>query len=102
MEYCGLDISNKSIAICVVNETGQIELESQCATEMSAIRKALKMHKRLKCVVEASPLAETICNWVEEIGHKIDILDVRQAKVVTATKKKTDRLDASKLAQLCR
>lgn len=100
--YCGLDVSNKSIAICVVNEEGAIERECMSGTTAEGLRGALRGYKGLRCVVEASPLAETICTWVEGAGQVIDILDVRQAKAVTASKKKTDRLDARKLAQLCR
>ena len=39
---------------------------------------------------------------MESAGHHVEILDVRQAKVITHSKKKTDKLDARKLAQLCR
>lgn len=100
--YCGLDVSNKSIAICIVDERGEIVVEFESVTEGVKVERALRGYKLTKCVVEASPLAETVCEWVEAAGHEVDILDVRQAKVVTATKKKTDRLDARKLAQLCR
>jgi transposase len=102
MKYCGLDVSNKSTAICVVNEVGVIEYECSVDTSAAGLKAGLRSFKGLKCVVEASPLAETICGWMEGLKHQIDILDVRQAKAVTATKKKTDRLDARKLAQVCR
>lgn len=100
--YCGLDISNKSTSICIVNEEGKLEHESSCETNAKGLKEALKKYKGVRCVVEASPLAETICLWVEAAGQEIDILDVRQAKAVTATKKKTDKLDARKLAHLSR
>lgn len=102
MKYCGLDVSNKSIAICVVDQTGKIEFEGSALTQASDLKHALKGFNELQCVVEATALAETICDWIEAIGHKIEILDTRQAKAITATKKKTDRIDAQKLAQLCR
>ena len=53
-------------------------------------------------MTEAGPLAESVCLMVEELGHTIAILDPRRAKAVTATRRKTDRLDAEMLAQLCR
>lgn len=100
--YCGLDVSNKSTSICVVSKEGKVLIETAVETNFKGLRGALKQHKGLRCVVEASPLAETICCWVEQLGHTIEILDVRQAKLITATKKKTDKIDARKLAQLCR
>ena len=101
MNNCGLDVSLKSIAICIMNERGQIIKEKTCDMSQESLRANLKGFKKLKCVVESSALAETICVWVEELGYKINILDARQAKVVTASKKKTDKLDARKLARLC-
>lgn len=102
MKYCGLDVSNKSTSFCIVDKEGRIEAEGAVLTSMKELQKAIGKYEELRCVVEASPLAETVCCWVEECGHSIDILDVRQAKAVTATRKKTDKLDARRLAQVCR
>ena len=101
MKYCGLDASLKSIVICVVDKQGQIVNEQVSEMSEESLRSRLKGFKRLECVVESSPLAEVICEWVEGMGHTINILDARQAKVITASKKKTDKLDARKLARLC-
>lgn len=100
--YCGLDVSNKSTAMCVVDESGNVVKELFVPTTSTALKKSLKEYKELRSVVEASPLAEKIVKIVEEAGHSIEILDVRQAKIISATKRKTDKLDARKLAQMCR
>lgn len=100
--YCGLDVSNKSTSICVINEAGEIVFEKEVSTKAKQLMQALKGFKELECVVESAPLAERLCEVVEECGHKIDIIDARHAKAVTQTSKKTDRLDAQKLAQVCR
>lgn len=52
------------------------------------------------CVVESSPLAETVCKWVEELGGKVEIVDSRHTKAILCGKKKTDRIDARVLAEL--
>lgn len=100
--YCGLDVSDESTAICIMDAKGNIVHEAEVETELSAYCTALKNYKGVKCVVEASPLAETVCDWVEAVGGEIDILDPRKAKAVIKSKKKTDPLDAQKLAQLVR
>jgi len=100
--YCGLDVSNKSTAVCVVNASGRVVKQLQTSTTERGLREGLKEYKGLRCVVEAGPLAESICNFVEKVGHKIEILDPRRAKAVTSGKRKTDKLDAEKLAQVCR
>jgi transposase len=99
--YCGLDISIKSIQVCISNENREVIEESKCATDEQALRVLLKRHKKLMCLVEASPLAEWVCSVVEECGHRITIICPRRAKGVMSTKKKTDRIDARNLAELC-
>lgn len=100
--YSGLDISNKSIATCIVNLRGKVLRETTTEMSLSGLEEALSGKGKLKCVVEASPLAETVCRWVESLGHEVEILEPRRAKAVTGGKRKTDRLDAEKLAQVCR
>ena len=102
MGYCGIDLGVKSTSICVLDEERGILLEESVDTEVATIRGALKGFKGLRCVVEAAPLAEWLCVVVEGTGHGIDIIDPRQAKVITHSKKKTDRVDARKLAELAR
>ena len=100
--YCGIDLSNESTSICVIDEDGALVSETEIPTEEEAVRRFFGKFKELRCVVEATALAEWMCGIVEESGHGINIIDPRQAKAVTHTKKKTDRIDARKLAQLAR
>jgi transposase len=100
--YCGLDVSNKSTAICVIDEAGTILCELTVATEVGVIVKGLRGFGKVRCVIEASPLAESLATGVERAGHIVELLDTRQAKIITHSKKKTDKFDARKLAQLCR
>jgi len=103
--YCGLDVSNKSIVFCIVDEKGEVLRRDVTTVTTAGLRDAfrnLPKKDELRCVTEAGPLAESVCLMIEELGHAIAILDPRRAKAVTATRRKTDRLDAEMLAQLCR
>ena len=55
--------------------------------------------ERLRCLLEASPLAEWVAGVVEGLGHEAVVIDTRKATGVIRTKKKTDRLDARNLAK---
>ena len=100
--YCGIDISSKFCSICIIDENRQVVKECTVATDGESLREALHGLQDLTCVVEASPLAEWICEQVEIDNHKIHILCPRQAKAVTATLKKTDKRDAKNLAEVCK
>ena len=53
-------------------------------------------------VVEACPMAEWVCQLLDGFGHEAVIIDARRARAVISSKTKTDKIDAPKLAQLCR
>ena len=100
MNYCGIDLASKLSAVCVLNQQGTIVREQMVATEERTLRAALAGLGRLRCVVEAAPLAEWIVQVLEEQGHEGIIIDPRRAKAVIQTKNKTDKLDARNLAKL--
>ena len=99
--YCGIELSDKSVQICIIQGNRQVVAEVETKTSAAGIRKALKGYRGLECVVEASPLAEWLCGEVEKLGHKITIVCPRRAKAVLSgqTRKKTDKRDARGLAE---
>lgn len=102
MNYCGIDLASKASALCVMDETGAILWEEEIATDTDGLRTRLGGAERLKCVVEASPLAEWTAQTLEELGHEAVIIDARRAKALVCTKKKTDRINARDLANMAR
>lgn len=100
--YCRLDLSTKSTSICVLNSDGEKVLEKEVVTDEREIVNALNGFKELMCVVESAPYAEWMCSVVEEAGHKIEIIDARHAQALMKQGKKTDRIDAEVLSQICR
>lgn len=102
--YCGIDLGNKKTSICVIGSNRQVVKEVETATNTEGIRRVLKSYRKLTCIVEAAPLAEWLCNEVEQLGHEITIVCPRKAKIALSgqNKKKTDKRDARALAELCR
>jgi len=100
MTYCGIDLASQASAVCVLNEQGGILREQMVATEEGDLQTALDGLGRLRCVVEAAPLAEWVAQMLEELGHEVIVIDPRRAKAVIQTKNKTDKLDARNLAKL--
>lgn len=92
MNYCGIDLASKTSAFCVMDETGAILREEEIPTDADGFRTRLGGLESLKCVVEASPLAEWAAQTLEELGHD----------AVVCTKKKTDRINARDLANMAR
>lgn len=97
--FCGIDLGTRASAICVVDNNKKVIREwSGKNTELARVIK--QYCPNVLCVVESSPLAETVCKWIEELGGKIEIVDSRHTKAILCAKKKTDRIDAKVLAEL--
>ena len=102
MNYCGIDLASKASALCIMDAQGEIIEEYEIPTDEDGIRARMGKTPTLRCVIEASPLAEWMARQVERYGHEARIIDPRRAKAVLCTKKKTDRINARDLAQMGR
>lgn len=100
MLYVGLDIHNKHITLCVLNDTGQIVHRGQVRAVNQMMRILEMLPERFEVCYEAS------CGY----GHYHDLLRPLAARVLVAhpgqlrlifrSKDKNDRKDAERLAKL--
>lgn len=102
MNYCDIDLANKSSAVCITDQAGKVVFERVIPTDEDGLRQRLKAWPPMRCVLEASPLAESTAYRVEQLGHEAVMIDPRRAKALIKTKKKTDKLDARTLAKMAR
>ncbi|MEX1244832.1 MAG: IS110 family transposase [Thermoanaerobaculia bacterium] len=100
MENCGIDVAMKSSSVCILDRRGGVVLEQVVSSDEAGLASVLKARGRMRCVLEAGPLAEWISRLLEQMGHEAIIIDARKAAGVIRTKKKTDRLDARNLARM--
>jgi transposase len=98
MEYfAGFDVGVKTTAICVVDATGSVVLETTVATEPEAIRCALEGYAdRLRRVGhEAGALPPWLHRGLERLGLKMVLLETRHVHAaLKAQRNKTDKNDA--------
>lgn len=102
MEHCGIDVATKSSSICITDNRGAVLLERVVTTDEPGLQAVLKCRRRMRCALEAGPLAEWLSGIIEGLGHKAIVIDARKARGVIRTKKKTDKLDARNLAKMSR
>ncbi|MBA2634421.1 MAG: IS110 family transposase [Chloroflexi bacterium] len=100
MENCGIDVAVKSSSVCILDKRGAVLLEQVVSSNEVGLASVLKGRRRMRCVLEAGPLAEWISELLEQMGHEAVVIDARKATGVIRTKKKTDRLDARNLARM--
>ncbi len=100
--YCGIDLASKTSAMCVMDGKGEVVWEQMVLTKEDDLYTEFGRWRRLRIVLEASPLAEWMARLLEALNHEVVVIDPRRAKAVICTKKKTDKLDARNLARMAR
>jgi transposase len=103
--YAGLDVSDKSTAVCVIDAAGVVVSEASVETEPVAIARALKPYRRVLSRVAHESGAKAPWLQKELVRRRFPIvcLDARAASgVLAAQRNKTDKNDARALAQLVR
>lgn len=103
--YAGLDVSDKSTHVCVVDGSGVVVWSRACATDPDVIARTLKARAKglVRVVLETGPLSAFLYHGLTERGIPVICVCARHAKgVLSARVNKSDPHDAEGLAQMAR
>jgi len=103
--FTGIDVSLRSVSICVVDESGTIKMECKAVAEVEAIVAALRKFSAEIGQVgfEAGTLTQYLTYGLRKAGFEVVCMEARQvAASLAAMRNKTDRNDARGLAQILR
>lgn len=105
MFYAALDISLRSVAICIIDHDGKICLERSVRSDVSDVLLGLAgfgepIHQ---VGFEAGALTQPITYGLTEAGYDVVCMKARQvAAALSAMRNKTDKHDARGIAQILR
>ena len=103
--YVGLDVSQMTTAICVVDQQGGRCWRGSCATDPSAIAALVRRHAGpdAKVGVETGSMTPWLVHGLRGAGVAVECLDARRVKAALQMRlNKTDQNDAEGLAQVVR
>jgi transposase len=101
--YAGLDLATKTSRVCVVDDSGKVIKEATLHMTENYLEEFFQKLPCERCIIEAAPLAEHIVKRLSTVSNcEFIIVDPRDAKKAVKRGKKTDKIDAQGLAQLCR
>lgn len=103
--YAGLDVSLRSVAVCIVDEKGKMVLERSVPFEIADIEACLRSWPNpLKQVgFEAGAMSQHLFFGLKEAGFDVVCMEARQVNAaLSAMRNKTDRTDARGIAQILR
>jgi transposase len=103
--YAGLDVSDKTTHVCVVEGAGGLVWRGECATDPEVLAKTLRRHAPglVRVVLETGPLSAFLYHGLVERDVPVVCICARHAKgVLSVRSNKSDVHDAEGLAQLAR
>src|SRR5215216_2457176 len=103
--YVGLDVSQKTTAICVVDEQGKRLWRGVCATDPGSISARISQHAGVdaKVGIETGSMTPWLVHGLRAAGLDVACLDARRVKAALQMQlNKTDENDAEGLAQIMR
>jgi transposase len=103
--YAALDVSLRSVHLCVMDEAGEIQAEGQVDSEPEDIDAFLrKLDLEITAVgLEAGTLTQYLTYGLQTAGYPVVCMEARQVKAaLSAMRNKTDKNDARGIAQLLR
>jgi transposase len=101
--YVGLDIHKKTISYCVKLADGTIESEGTVAAERRALAIwATQLPAPWIAAMEATLFTGWVYDFLRPLGHEVKVAHPAMLKAISASKKKNDKVDARKIADLLR
>ena len=103
--YAALDVSLRSVNLCVIDEQGEIKAETKLASEVEDIVAYLQgLEYEVSSVgLEAGTLTQYLTYGLQSAGYEVICMEARQVKAaLSAMRNKTDKHDARGIAQILR
>lgn len=99
----GLDIGDKySYLFMLDNESGEVVEESRLRTTPEDLYRRFGSERALKIAIEVGTHSPWVNRLLRDCGHEVLVANPRKTRLIYGAARKTDKLDAQKLARLAR
>jgi transposase len=99
----GLDLGDKYSYLCLLDdESGEVIEEGRLRTTPEAFERRFGSEQPLKIAIEIGTHSPWVSRLLTECGHELLIANPRKTRLIYGERRKTDKLDAEKLARLAR
>jgi transposase len=101
--YLGLDVHKKTISFCLKRADGTIVEEGTVAARRDDLQAwAERLPRPWKGALEATLFTGWIYDFLRPYAHTLEVAHPAMVRAIAASKKKNDRVDARKIADLLR
>src|SRR5271154_1879776 len=98
----GLDLGDRTSHYCVLNEAGEVILESELPTTPKGIEGVFSRIPRSRIALETGTHSPWVSRQLTQLGHEAIVAHARNVRLIGESSRKDDQLDARTLARLAR
>ena len=98
----GLDLGDRTSHYCILNEAGEVILESKLPTTPKGIEEVFSKNPRSRVALETGTHSPWVSRKLTQLGHDVIVAHARNVRLIGESSRKDDQLDARTLARLAR
>lgn len=98
----GIDLGDKQSCYCVLDGRGELIQEGSVGTSKKALAKVFGSMGCCRIALEVGTHSPWVSRLLSALGHEVVVANPRQVKLISASSRKDDRVDAQTLARLAR
>jgi transposase len=98
----GLDLGDRISHYCILDEAGNVILESNLPTTLHGIRQAFRRIPRCRIALETGTHSPWVSRQLSQMGHEVIVAHARNVRLIGESSRKDDQFDARTLARLAR
>lgn len=95
----GLDLGDRFIHYCVLNEEGEVIEEGRMQNSESALCKHFANEAVMRMAMEAGTHSPWVSRLLKRLGHQVVVANPRKIRAISSSESKNDRNDAEQLAR---
>src|SRR4051794_24068252 len=84
----GLDLGDRNSWYCVLDESGQIQLEQRVRTNAKALQEVFGAMPRSRIALEIGTHSPWISRLLSELGHAVIVANARKVRLIGESRKK--------------
>ena len=98
----GMDLGDKTSRYCALDQQGEVMGEGGVATTRKAMTEKFGGLGRTRIAIEVGTHSPWVSRLLTSLGHEVIVANARQVRLISASTRKDDKLDARMLARLAR
>lgn len=98
----GMDLGDKTSRYCLLEKDGEVVQEGSVTTTKKGMGAVFGLMPRCRIAMEVGTHSPWVSRLLQSWGHEVIVANARQVKLISASSRKDDRLDAETLARLAR